>query len=455
MNVGIAGFILGVILAVVGLLVVQRLLVAPVADEISYHFYTSVFDGPEFPKGDLANGRQLRRLLLQIGITTTFYNARYEQVTHAEQPGRYGAVVRIKLAGRVVYRFITLYRIPQPIAWDATPLPATATLPPALGLDPVVLRNQQHEIGEAIATGAIDDDGNGSPQLAVLLAGLSETSPGDPPAVERTNVVARDAAWWYGLRKQIGLTPRYPYLVDLPRDYDADPSKPWPLILFLHSAADRGTDLKAVRVSGLAGRIHAGLELPAIVVSPQCPAGEPWSMEVLSQLLDEVGAKYRVDPDRISVTGISAGGDGTWDFGLTHPERLAAIVPINGESDPTDTARLKNLPVWAFHGEKDQSVPVGQTIAMINGIRQAGGHPHLTLFPDAGHEATWDQAYATEALYPWLLAQKRGAPEVLTPGVPAPLKQSKDYYYFSGIFVSRAKSKHVPRGESFSLLLIF
>ena len=85
-----------------------------------------------------------------------------------------------------------------------------------------------------------------------------------------------------------------------------------------------------------------------------------------------------------------------------------------------EAARLKDIPIWAFQGEKDVVVPPAQVINMINAVRQAGGHPHLTLFPDAGHGQSWDLAYATDALYPWLLAQKRGQPEVLVPGVPTP-----------------------------------
>jgi pimeloyl-ACP methyl ester carboxylesterase len=82
-----------------------------------------------------------------------------------------------------------------------------------------------------------------------------------------------------------------------------------------------------------------------------------------------------------------------------------------------DAGRIKDIPTWAFQGEKDEVDPASSTIDMVEAVRRAGGHPHLTLFPNGGHDS-WDQAYATEALYTWLLAQKRGAPEVMAPGVP-------------------------------------
>jgi predicted peptidase len=216
----------------------------------------------------------------------------------------------------------------------------------------------------------------------------------------------------------VGLAEKYHYLVDLPEDYHDDSGKTWPLILFLASAEDRGNDMELVRESGLAGLIHKGKRLPAIVISPQCPSEEGWNIRILSQLLDEVSTKYRVDADRVYVTGISAGGDATWALALAHPERFAAIVPICGDTDPLDATRLKSMPIWAFHGMKDDVVPVSETTDMIEAIRKAGGHPHLTLFPEEGHH-TWNKAYSIDELYTWLLAQKRNQPEVITPGIPS------------------------------------
>jgi acetyl esterase/lipase len=411
MGSGLAGFIVGAILTLATLFVVQRLLVAPVADQLSYHFSTSVFGQASFPGGGLDNGRLIRRALLPVKITTRFYDGQYREVRQADQPGRYGAVVRIDIGGSPpVYRFATLFHTAEPIFWVNVAFPISTPLPAELHLDPAVVRNQEHEIGEVVKTSFIDPDGNVSSALAILLAGLSETAPNDPPAVERTNAVARDAAWWYGLRERIGLAEKYPYLIDLPREYSAEPGKRWPLILFLDNGAHRGNNLHWVRQSGLAGVIDRGKQLPAIVVSPQCPAGEPWNNQVLAGLLDEISANYRVDPDRVSITGISLGGDAAWSFALAYPGRLAAIVPIAGAGDPADAARLKSLPIWAFHGVKDDVVPVSQTIEMVEAVRQAGGHPQMTLFPDAAHDA-WDQAYADDALYTWLLAQKRNSGE--------------------------------------------
>jgi len=119
------------------------------------------------------------------------------------------------------------------------------------------------------------------------------------------------------------------------------------------------------------------------------------------------------------VTGLSMGGYGTWALAEAYPDRFSAIAPICGGGNPAGAAQLTTLPIWAFHGQLDTTVPVFLSQAMVAAIRQAGGDPHLTIYPDAKHDS-WTQAYATDALYPWMLAQQRGKPEVKTPGLQEP-----------------------------------
>ena len=421
MRSGIIGFVLGAASFLLAAIVFQQMVIRVSAADLNYRFITCVFCDSKFPWGHLEQARVISRCLFPVKVTTTFYDAQYHEVTEADKPGRYGAVVRISLIGGVVeHRFITLYRMPSKVFLSDGPMTVSAQFPPGTGVDPVVFRNQGREIGDVIKNGFCGD-GDNTPDLAILLAGLSETSPDDPPAVDRTDVYARDDDWWFGLRQRLGLIQPYPYLLDLPPGYDADPGKQWPLILYLHGGAQRGTDLKLVRESGLAGVIARGKQIPAIVVSPQLSWTEQsWSPQLLFELLDAISAKYRVDPDRVYLTGISGGGDRVWTLAEIHPERFAALVPVAGEGDPRDAARIKDIPTWEFQGEKDDVVPPSQVINMIDVLRQAGGHAHLTLLPNAGHYDSWGQAYATDALYPWLLAQKRGQPEIVTPGAPTP-----------------------------------
>jgi predicted esterase len=388
------------------------------ASHLEYTYEQSVFNDTHFPKGGFNDDEIVRRFFSPVEIHTKFYDAQYNEVTQADKPGRYGAIVRIRLAGGVeLTRYITICRVPKKIDWWNAPPPLNAPLPKEIGLDPAVVRAQQKEIGQDFNSAFLDSM-RISQDPAILLAGLMETKPGDAPVVWRTDAWARDANWWYGLREKLGQPEKYQYLLDLPAGYDADTTKNWPLILFLHGSGERGDHVDDVRRNGLAKLLGQGKQVPAIVVSPQCPAGEWWNTHVLAALLDDVAAKYRVDPDRVYVTGLSMGGFCTWDLALAYPERFAAAVPICGRGDPADAARLLKLPLWAFHGEADETVPVANTVDMVTAIRKAGGHPHMTLYPGVGHNS-WDKAYATDALYAWLFAQKRGQPEVVTPGAPA------------------------------------
>jgi predicted esterase len=385
-----------------------------------YVFDPCVFGAPQFPGGSFSDDALVRGLLGPVQVQTTFYNARFQPVTTAEQPGRYGAVVRVTLGdGTKLTRYVTLYRSTRKLFWRTARLNLSMKLPPEWGVDPAMAGSQKADIDRMLKW-MVDEDSSKSSQLAVLLAGLSEMKPGREAHLERTDCEARDAAWWFKLKTLVGLPNTYPYLVSLPDGYDAQSGRRWPLILFLHGSGERGDSLVDVSVNGLPKLIAQGRKFPAIVISPQCPDNNRWQSPDLSQLLDDVSAKYRVDPDRICVTGLSMGGFGAWALALVEPDRFAALAPICGGGDPLDAARLRKLPIWAFHGGKDDTVPNQLSIGMVRAVRAAGGHAHLTIFPNDGHDS-WDDAYNTEALYTWLLAQKRGQPEVITPGVPTRL----------------------------------
>jgi predicted peptidase len=206
------------------------------------------------------------------------------------------------------------------------------------------------------------------------------------------------------------------YLLFLPKGYDAKGDKRWPLILFLHGAGERGSDIWKVAVHGPPKNVQKHPDFPFIVVSPQCPENETWSNEALLKLLDEVTAKYAVDTKRVYLTGLSMGGFGTWELGLAYPERFAAIAPICGGGQilpvllagPVKGPAQKTLGVWAFHGGKDPVVPLEESQRMVNALKKAGAQDvQLTVYPEAGHDS-WTEAYNNPQLYEWLLKHSRG-----------------------------------------------
>lgn len=196
------------------------------------------------------------------------------------------------------------------------------------------------------------------------------------------------------------------YLLFLPEGYK-EKKQGWPMILFLHGAGERGSDLNKVKVHGPPKIVQQQKDFPFIVVSPQCPEDDWWTdkVEVLINLVDDIVARYGVDTERIYLTGLSMGGYGTWALASEHPRRFAAIAPICGGGNRIMAFRLKDVPVWAFHGAKDRVVPLKQSEEMVDAIKSRGGNAKLTVYPDAGHDS-WTETYNNEELYEWFLKHR-------------------------------------------------
>ena len=196
------------------------------------------------------------------------------------------------------------------------------------------------------------------------------------------------------------------YLLYLPEEYSKDTSLKWPLVIFLHGSGESGEDLAKVKVHGPPKLVDQGKKFPFILVSPQAPPRTGWKVEVLKDMLDNLKKKYRVDPDRIYLTGLSMGGYGTWNFAVEYPDEFAAIAPICGGGNPAEVWKLRHMPVWCFHGAKDNVVPPAASEKMINELRKYNPAARFTLYPEANHNS-WDTTYNNDTLYTWLLSQKR------------------------------------------------
>jgi predicted peptidase len=200
------------------------------------------------------------------------------------------------------------------------------------------------------------------------------------------------------------------YLIYLPKQYEGS-ERSWPLMLFLHGAGERGDDLEKIKIHGPPKLIAAqAREFPFVVVSPQCPEDGWWSdharIETLDALLDHISDRYRIDPERIYVTGLSMGGYGTWALAAAYPERFAAIAPICGGGDPDAAASISHLPVWVFHGDEDKVVAVEQSQQMVDALKKAGGNVKFTVYAETGHDS-WTRTYENPALYEWFLKHRR------------------------------------------------
>jgi predicted peptidase len=201
----------------------------------------------------------------------------------------------------------------------------------------------------------------------------------------------------------------YRYLLYLPEGYGKK-KRHWPTMLFLHGIGNRGDDLEKVKTSGVPKVVERDRRFDFILVAPQCPAGKWWASDLLVKLLDEVAAKYAVDTDRIYLTGLSMGGFGAWSLACAHPERFAAIAPICGGGEPDDACRLKDVPVWAFHGAKDETVPLRRSKEMVDAAKACGGDVRLTVYPEAGHDS-WMVTYDNPKVYQWFLQNQKNKSE--------------------------------------------
>lgn len=200
------------------------------------------------------------------------------------------------------------------------------------------------------------------------------------------------------------------YLVYAPSDYQTDGDKQ-PLMLFLHGRGESYGPLELVKKWGPPRLVERGEELPFLIVSPQCPPDGFWSNETqqqrLIELLDYIVKTHNVDEDRIYLSGLSMGGFGVWTLAAKQPDRFAAINPICGRGVIVTAERIKHLPVWVFHGDQDEIVPIEYSEKMVQALREAGNEQVIyTVLENIGHNS-WSAAYASSDLYNWMLGHKR------------------------------------------------
>ena len=366
-------------------------------------------------ESSIFSGTALPRILLEVAsdtiaparIETQYFDSRGNVATEALLPGRYGAVVKISSPReRPIYRYLTLYKTPTPFDWNGVPVHFHMELPASLGAGPHIPLNQQ-QIADDTLKDILRQSAESSSQLATMLAGWSE----EQSDLAATNFQLRDQKYWAKIKQKIGVG-NLPCLIHFPSDYEATKKiKRFPVILFLHGSGEAGDgfdELPRVQSNGLGKMLATGNELPKdfpfSVLMPQCPPNEPWSPYELNRLLDDVVQKYPVDTRRIYLTGLSLGGYGVWDLATEFPERFAAIAPVCGGGDPARANRLKDIPIWIFHGEDDPTVPVSEAQTMIAAMAGIGGNIRSTIYPKTSHDS-WTKAYREKDLYDWFLQQ--------------------------------------------------
>ena len=237
------------------------------------------------------------------------------------------------------------------------------------------------------------------------------------------------------------------YYLYVPQNYN--PAQNYPLVLLLHGGGERSKPTNTAQQNeevllsdpyatvwsadyAAPGNPHIQQRWPCFVVVPQLSTGQNWvnvpvhggsysqpaqpstGLLATKEVLDMLQKEYTgIDANRLYITGLSLGAYGTWDAVERWPGYFAAAAPIAGAGDPSKAALLKNLPIWAFHGSADGTVPVTGSRDMIAAIQAAGGSPRYTEFPGQGH-GVWGFVYGLNGgpllvtdFYPWLFAQHK------------------------------------------------
>jgi predicted peptidase len=209
-----------------------------------------------------------------------------------------------------------------------------------------------------------------------------------------------------------------PYRLLKPESYD--PKQKYPLVVFLHGAGERGSDNQKQLVHGVAefAKEENRKKYPCFLIAPQCPSGPWWvgakkgpkdnkePAALVLELIPELEKEFSIDKQRIYLTGLSMGGYGTWALLARKPELFAAGVPICGGGDVKQAEVLAKIPLWVFHGDKDNAVNVEQSRKMVEAIKKAGGSPKYTEYPGVGHDS-WTQTYKNPEMLKWLFSRTK------------------------------------------------
>lgn len=230
------------------------------------------------------------------------------------------------------------------------------------------------------------------PAAIVALLALTPTLKATEPLAENQVVT------------QFTVTLPLKYWLYLPPGYEEQDD--WPLVIFLHGSGERGTDLNQVKRHGPPKEIAAGKTFPFVMVAPQCPRWQRWQPESIHDLTRQIVERYKIDPKRVYLTGLSMGGIGTWEAAMAAPDLYAAIAPICGGGNEANVAAIKDLPIWVFHGAKDAVVPLGESQKLVDALEALGSDVKFTVYAEADHDS-WTETYANPALYAWLLDKSR------------------------------------------------
>lgn len=205
------------------------------------------------------------------------------------------------------------------------------------------------------------------------------------------------------------------YQITLPSDYKE--GEKLPLIVFLHGAGERGSSFEKLCCTAVPKVFSKDPDykgLRVITLCPQCPFEHSWMPFILpvTDLIRAVIQRFNIDEDRVSLTGLSMGGFGTWELSCHAPQLFSAIAPLCGGGLSWRAERIAHLPCRVYHGDADAAVPLTYSLLMTDRLKELGADVEMNILPGYPHNC-WDYAYEQTDLLPWLAAQKRTKKETV------------------------------------------
>lgn len=188
-----------------------------------------------------------------------------------------------------------------------------------------------------------------------------------------------------------------------------DASKKHPLVIYLHG---KGNDVLSKKDLGFAGACAkpANYEKnPCLILAPQCPDTNGWegtTGTAFTKSLKDLIKNLPIDEDRLYLTGYSMGAFGTFAHLNSEPRMFAAAIPVAGGFQESAARNLRRIPIWIFHGEKDDVVKPDSSRAMAKALEKLNAPVKYTEYPGEGHGVI-GKVNEDEAVRTWLFAQKR------------------------------------------------
>ncbi len=206
------------------------------------------------------------------------------------------------------------------------------------------------------------------------------------------------------LETSVSQTEKMNYLLYTPPQQKAS----YPLMVFLHGGGEGGDDIELVKKHGPPKLIAQGRDFPFYMFAPQNPYKKGlWDDQLVDKMVDKLVDSLNIDTTRIYLVGMSRGGYGVWQMAINHPDKYAAMISVCAATIPmVYVTWISPMPVWLFHGEKDELVPVEQTVEAYKKMKPTNPNVKLTLYPEAKHNS-WIATFENEAVYQWLLSQSK------------------------------------------------